>query len=146
MHKINQSQIVPYPQKAMFELVDDVDRYQDFLPWCGGSGEIERTDSTVTAFVSIAFKGLRKSFTTRNTLTKYNLISMELIDGPFRELSGEWRFTVIDDHSCKVSLNLDFEVSGGFIEKLMTPLFLGICESMVKSFCRRADELYGSDK
>lgn len=146
MHKVSTFQIVPYPQKAMFELVDDVGRYQDFLPWCGGSGEIERTDATVTAFVSIAFKGLRKSFTTRNTLTKYHLISLELVDGPFRELSGEWRFAVIDDHSCKVSLNLDFEVAGGFAAKLMTPLFLGIGESMVKSFSKRAAEMYGNDQ
>lgn len=127
----------------MYELVDDVKKYQDFLPWCGGSGEIERTDSTVIAFVSIAFRGIRKSFTTRNTLIKYDRIEMELVDGPFRELSGEWRFHAMQEDSCKVSLDLGFEVSGIVLQKLITPLFLGISTSMVKAFCDRADELYG---
>jgi len=130
----------------MFELVDDVDRYQDFLPWCGGSKVLEQTDSTVTASVSIAFKGLHKSFITRNTLTKYDRISMELVDGQFQELSGEWRFFAIDDHSCEVTLNLDFEVAGGVLGKIIKPVFLLICESMVKAFCNRADELYGNGK
>lgn len=144
MHKISRSAIVPYPQKAMYELVDDVVSYKDFLPWCGGSWEVERTDSTVIASVTIAFKGIRKSFTTRNTLTRYDRIDMELVDGPFRELSGGWRFSEVGGNSCKVSLDLDFVAGGGVVERLIAPLFLGISGSMVKAFCERADELYGN--
>lgn len=143
MHRINKFQIVPYSQQAMYELVDDVEKYQDFLPWCGDSSELERTDSTVTASVAIAFKGIHKSFTTQNTLVKYERISMELVEGPFRELSGEWRFTALNHHSCKVSLELEFVVAGGVIGKLIAPLFAGICDSMVQAFCNRADQLYG---
>ncbi len=146
MPNINRSQIVPYPQKAMFELVDDVGHYQEFLPWCGGASVLERTDFIVIASVSIAFKGLKQSFTTRNTLTKHEQIAMELVDGPFRELSGEWRFIAIDDHSCKVTLNLDFKVAGGFLGKIVQPVFQIICESMVRAFCERADKLYGQGK
>ncbi len=144
MSSVHRSALVTHSSKRMFELVNDVERYSEFLPWCGGSNELNRTEHKVTASVMIDFKGIKKSFTTENHLFPYDRIALILVDGPFSELSGSWEFLALDERSSKVVLNLDFDFSNKIIGKVVGPVFSGIADSMVGSFCTRADEIYGS--
>lgn len=129
--------------RQMFALVNDVQRYSEFLPWCGGSEELERTDDKVLATVMIDFKGIKRSFTTENTLYPYDKTELNLVDGPFSELSGYWEFISLDERSSKVVLNLDFGFSNLIVGKVVGPIFSSIADSMVDSFCTRADDIYG---
>ena len=130
--------------ERMFDLVNDVESYSDFLPWCGGSEELSRSETEVVASVTIAFKGVRKTFTTRNTLTPKSKTALTLVDGPFSELTGSWVFTPIGPDSSRVELSLDFDFGNKLVGKVVGPVFRGIADSMVDSFCRRADQLYGN--
>ncbi len=129
--------------REMYELVNDVDRYQEFLPWCGGSRVIERDQDGYTASVDIAFKGVRKTFTTRNRVTPNTLTELNLVEGPFSDLTGYWAFKEISPEACKISLELNFEFSSKVAEKVLGPVFRMIADTMVDSFSKRADQVYG---
>ena len=144
MYRIERSALVPFSAEQMFELVNDVDSYQAFLPWCGASEEINREQDEVLASVTIAFKGIHKTFTTRNTLTPFEKTHMELVDGPFSQLSGDWLFKALGEDGCRISLELEFDFSNVLVAKALGPLFSAIADSMVDSFCRRAEQVYGS--
>jgi len=141
MYTVSRSALVSHSAEKMFNLVNDVDRYSDFLPWCGDSREVERTNNEVLASVTIDFKGIRKTFTTKNLLKPYQRIDLTLVDGPFSELSGSWEFQELGFDSCKVVLNLDFDFSNKLVGALVGPVFSSIADSMVGSFCSRADEV-----
>lgn len=127
----------------MFALVADVELYGQFLPWCGGAHVLEREPGAVTASVTIAYRGVNKAFTTRNMLDPGRGMTLQLVDGPFRHLHGQWRFEPLDDQACKVSLNLDFEFENRLIALVVGPVFESIANSLVDSFRQRARELYG---
>lgn len=129
----------------MFELVNDIASYPEFLSWCVASRVIERTESTVVAALTIDFKGIRKTFTTRNTLFRDTKMRMELVEGPFSVLTGEWLFSSMDSKVCRVALQLDFEFSSRLMGKMLSPVFSKIANSMVNEFCKRADDLYKGD-
>ncbi len=141
MYKVERSALVMHPAARMCDLVNDVDRYQEFLPWCGGSRVLSRDGDGYTASVDIAFKGLRKSFTTRNVTTGIERIDMALVDGPFSELSGAWTFTEISPEASRISLSLSFGFSNRLVAAAVGPVFRLIADSMVDSFCQRADAL-----
>jgi ribosome-associated toxin RatA of RatAB toxin-antitoxin module len=141
MYTVSRSALVSHSAEKMFNLVNDVDRYSDFLPWCGDSREVERTNNEVLASVTIDFKGIRKTFTTKNLLKPYQRIDLTLVDGPFSELSGSWEFQELGLDSCKVVLHLDFDFSNKLVGALVGPVFSSIADSMVGSFCSRADEV-----
>ncbi len=126
----------------MFELVNDIASYPEFLSWCVASRVIERTESTVLAALTVDFKGIKKTFTTRNTLFRNRKTRMELVEGPFSELTGEWLFSALEGRACKVALKLDFEFSSRVMGKMLSPVFSKIANSMVNEFCKRADDLY----
>lgn len=128
----------------MFELVNDVDRYQEFLPWCGGSRILAREEDGYTASVDIAFKGVRKTFTTRNHTTLNAKTALTLVEGPFSDLHGFWSFKPISPEASKISLELNFSFSNKVVEKVLGPVFRKIADSMVDSFSKRADQIYGS--
>ena len=141
MYKVERSALVMHPAALMRDLVNDVDRYHEFLPWCGGSRVLARDESGYTASVDIAFKGLRKTFTTRNVTRGGERTDMTLVDGPFSELSGSWSFQPISEDASRISLSLEFGFSSRLVEKVVGPVFKSIADSMVDSFCRRADGL-----
>ena len=143
MYTVSRSALVTHSAEKMFNLVNDVDGYSEFLPWCGDSREVERTNNEVVASVTIDFKGIRKTFTTRNTLQPYKRTDLALVDGPFSELSGFWEFQELGSDSCKVVLNLDFDFSNKLVGAVVGPIFSSIADSMVGSFCSRADDVYG---
>lgn len=144
MPNISKSALVQHTAAEMFALVDDVSNYSEFLPWCGGSEEISRNDDEVSATVVIAHSGLNKAFTTKNRLQKHKMIEMSLINGPFKHLHGFWRFESLADDACKVSLDLEYEFSNRLISMVVGPVFNQIANTLVDSFCQRAEVIYGS--
>lgn len=143
MPTIHKSALVPYSNAQMFALVNDVENYPQFLPWCRTSRVLERGMDEVRAAVEIAHGALHKSFTTLNRLQQNKMIEMRLVEGPFRRLEGYWRFDVLGENACKVSLDLDFEFSNRLVAMAMGPVFTQIANSLVDAFCKRARELYG---
>lgn len=145
MHTIARSALVRHSAEDMFSLVDDIESYPLFLPWCSASAVLARSEREVVAQVGIAFRGVRKSFTTRNRLLPGEKIEMELVDGPFSELSGTWAFTPLaqSQGACRISLDLRFDFSNAMVGKIVEPVFTRIADSLVDSFVQRADRLYG---
>jgi len=143
MRKIERSALVPYSAQQMFELVDNIDDYPRFLPWCGEAHVVKRTGQEVEATLTIVWKGIRKSFTTRNHLHPYERIEIELVTGPFRHLEGQWSFTALAEKACKVKVVLEFDFTGSIVDKVFEPIFHHIANSLVEAFCKQAAEKYG---
>ena len=143
MATIEKSALVHHTAEDMFALVDDVSSYAEFLPWCGGSQELSRDNDEVKASVQIAHSGLNKTFTTLNRLQKNKVIEMSLVDGPFKHLHGFWRFDALSEDACKISLDLEYEFSNRLIGMALGPLFSQIANTLVDSFCQRAEVIYG---
>lgn len=143
MPNIHKSALVPYSTAQMFALVDDIDSYALFLPWCRSSTVLTRSEEEVRATIEISHGSLRKSFTTCNRFQKDKIIEMRLEEGPFRNLEGFWRFDVLGEQACKVSLDLDFEFSSKLMGLAMGPVFSQIANSLVDAFTKRAVQVYG---
>jgi ribosome-associated toxin RatA of RatAB toxin-antitoxin module len=126
----------------MYRLVHDIESYPDFLPWCAAASVAEQTHDHQLASVTIdrRMKGAR--FTTRNQLVENETIHMALVDGPFRQLNGVWRFKPIDEYACRVELKMEFEFKSRVFTTLMGAAFTRICDTMVAAFVRRADDIY----
>lgn len=144
MHSIERSVLVPYSAAQMFDLVAGVEKYPEFMPWCGGSEVAERDESGMKASVTISLAGLRQTFTTQNKHTYPSLIELELIDGPFSALHGRWEFVALSEEACKVVFTLRYEFSSRALEKLVGPVFNRIANSFIDSFSKRADVCYGA--
>ena len=129
----------------MFDLVNDVEAYPEFLPWCRQSRVLESSDNQMRAEVGMSLAGISRSFTTRNTLQRPDRIMLHLVDGPFRHLEGEWQFIALREDACRVTLDLTFEVSNRLFGMALTPAFETVGHSVVDAFSRRADALYGRD-
>jgi len=143
MAQVNKSALVPFSAKQMYQLVDDVPSYKEFLPWCGDSEELSREDGVVVASVTIAKGSVNKTFTTKNTSKDTQRIHMELVEGPFKELTGNWQFKELKEGACKVTLNLDYEFSNRLLGMAVGPVFNQIANAMVDSFVERAKAVYG---
>lgn len=140
---IRRSQKEPFSAKQMYQLVNDVDSYPQFLPWCKGSRIVKSTQNMMEASILIAKGPLNKWFTTRNTLIEDEKITLNLVDGPFKHLRGEWRFNDLPDGSSEVHLMIDFDFSFGPARLLLTPIFENIAGSMVSAFSAQAKVRYG---
>ena len=133
---------MPYPARFMYDVVNDVSSYGEFLPWCGGV-EIHHEDETsMEASILMQGAGLNHWFKTRNTMQAGVSIRMALLEGPFSNLDGSWHFTPINDDGCKVELVLQYELKQGLARAIIAPAFSSIANSMVASFCDRATQLY----
>ncbi|MCC5862689.1 MAG: type II toxin-antitoxin system RatA family toxin [Gammaproteobacteria bacterium] len=143
MKHVRRSALVHHSARQMFDLVNDVESYPEFLPWCRATRVFEATDSHMRAQVEMAVGSLTRSFSTRNTLTPPERIELSLLHGPFRHLQGEWRFDALSEQACKVHLEVSFEVSNRLLSTVLTPAFEKICNSLVAAFTKRADRVYG---
>lgn len=141
-HQINKTALVMHSAKRMFLLVNDIARYPEFLPWCAGAEIHEQSLNQITASMVIAKGGIRHTLTTRNQLVVPDAIEMNLVDGPFRNLTGHWSFKELNGNACKVTLTLEFEFSGSLSRMAFGKVFNQAASTMVDAFCRRADELY----
>lgn len=127
----------------MFRLVDDVDSYADFLPWCGRSEILSRNGDTVEAVLELHKGAVSKTFSTRNTLTQNAAIKLELLGGPFRHLEGGWNFQSLGDDGSKVTLELEFEFESRMADMMFGAFFEETCNSLVDAFTGRAAVVYG---
>ncbi|MCH8101045.1 MAG: type II toxin-antitoxin system RatA family toxin [Proteobacteria bacterium] len=143
MRKVSRSALVPYSADQMYALVDDVAAYPSFLRWCSGATVHSRDDEHVEASLELQRGGVSKTFTTRNSLDPGKAIRIALIGGPFRYLSGGWRFEQLGQDGSKVSLQLEFEFESRMTDMLFGRYFEDICNSLVDSFTQRASSIYG---
>ena len=127
----------------MFELVNNINDYSQFLNWCDSSSILNQSDNQITASVEINKGGIKQTFSTLNTLTPYKSIAMELVDGPFDVLSGEWRFEPLGDNAAKIHLDLQFKFKSMLIDMALSPVFKNIANSQLDSFVARAKYIYG---
>ena len=139
MHNIHKSAIVLHPAEKMFQLVDSVENYPQFLPWCGSTQIIERDKEKTIASIEINYKGIRQTFTTKNTKKQNQEMMIKLIDGPFKSLSGQWMFKNIDKDSCQIELKLEYEFSNIILEKLISPVFNMIANTFIDEFIKEAN-------
>lgn len=143
MARIQRSATVPHTPEQMFALVNDIEAYPQFLPWCRSARVLGEGDDWVRARLEMAKGALHRSFTTRNTLERPQRIRIELEDGPFRKLEGDWHFDPAGNGGCQVSLDLEFEFAGRMLSAVAGPVFSQIASSLVDAFRRRAVDLYG---
>lgn len=143
MPSISRSALVPYTPEQMFKVVDDVDHYSEFLPWCGASEELDRKENSVKGSVTIVKGAVNKKFVTLNEFQRYSVIEMKLVEGPFKQLHGYWRFDDLNGEACKISLDLDFEFSNRLVSFAIGPIFNQIANTLVDAFVARAKDVYG---
>jgi ribosome-associated toxin RatA of RatAB toxin-antitoxin module len=144
MSHIQRSALVHYSPAEMYQLVNNVEDYPVFLPWCRSSKLISASDTEMIASIEIAKGILNKTFSTHNLLQKDKRIELQLVDGPFKKLTGYWQFDAIKTaNACKVNLDLEFEFDNAMMSIAAKPIFTQIANSLVDAFCKRAVEVYG---
>ncbi len=144
MKQVRKSALVPYSAEQMFDLVNGVEHYPEFLPWCSTVRVLARNAHSVKATVALVKGGLRQSFTTQNVMEAGRRIEMRLIEGPFRHLHGVWSFHPLGEAGCEVVLAMQYELSNGVLMLAFGQAFNQIANTLVDAFCRRASDLYGT--
>lgn len=143
MREVHRSALVPFSPGQMYDLVADVERYPEFLPWCTSAMILMDAGHEVTVQLGLALGPARGSFTTRNRMTPGSSVEMQLVDGPFSALEGRWLFSPIGDAGARAELRLQFETSGLISGVIFGPAFEQACNQLVDAFGRRAREVYG---
>lgn len=143
MAKVVKSVLVPYSAAEMFELVDRVEDYPQFLPWCGGTDLIRRDETVTEATIHISYLSVKQHFTTENAKRIPELMTIQLKNGPFRKLEGAWHFRRLADTACKIEFELHYEFSSHLLEKVLGPVFGMVTNSLVDAFVHRAENVYG---
>lgn len=143
MAVVHKSVLLGYSAEQMFALVDRVEDYPKFLPWCGGVEVRQREENKLIATLSINYHGIKHSFTTENTNSPPTLMKMSLLEGPFKHLDGTWLFKPLRADACKIEFDLHYEFSSRLLEQVIGPVFNMIATSFVDSFCKRAEVVYG---
>ncbi len=142
MITVERNALVGHGVQDLYSLVEDVEAYPEFLPWCSAAEVHSRVGSQAVVSLQIRYRGVRQRFTTRNTFTAGERIEMTLIDGPFRSLDGVWRFVPLDRQACRVELTLAYELGSPLLARVMGPTFNEIANTLVDAFVRRADTLH----
>ncbi len=143
MHTVARSALVTHSAEDLYSLVNDIESYPAFFPRCGESEVHEHSGREMVARLHIAFRGVHKSFTTRNRLAPFESIRMTLLDGPFSTLSGTWEFKALRRDACRISLDLRFDFANALVGGVIGPVFAPIADSLVESFVARARQLHG---
>ncbi|MBF7144519.1 MULTISPECIES: type II toxin-antitoxin system RatA family toxin [Pseudomonas] len=140
---IQRSALLPYPAQALYDLVNDVARYPEFLPWCSSTKVLDSTPTSMRASLEVAKGGLSQRLVTRNELVPGERIEMNLEEGPFTQLHGIWVFKPLGEKACKISLDLAFDYDGPIVRATLGPLFNQAANTLVDAFCQRAKQLNG---
>ena len=152
MKHVRKTVLLWYSPREMYELVTQVERYPEFLPWCSAADILERDDHGMTARLSLHYAGLRHAFTTRNTHETDQRVRMELVDGPFSALEGTWAFAPVgragqpldaDAAACRIGFDLRYAFANTALEALVSPVFDRIANTLVDSFVQRAEQVHG---
>lgn len=138
MREVKRSALVSQPPARLYALINDIDSYPEFLPWCTHARVLSRTPSEVVATLGVRQGALTGEFTTRNTLIDERSIHMHLVSGPFRTLEGQWLLSPIEAHGCRVEFTLRFEFKSRVSGLLFEPLFAQTVGSLVDAFVQRA--------
>ena len=143
MATVEKTALVHHTTREMYDLVSDINAYQDFLPWCSASRLISESETEICGEIEVSRMGIRQKFSTCNAIYPPDKMHLKLKDGPFKKLEGIWQFTALSEDACKVSLQLEFEFSGRLIDKAFGRVFLIIANDLVEAFCKRAEDVYG---
>jgi ribosome-associated toxin RatA of RatAB toxin-antitoxin module len=140
MKRITRSAIVARSAEDSYALVEDIESYPGFLPWCLVAQVRERAPGRTVATLTVGVKGVRQAFTTENANRPGHSIEMRLLEGPFRRFAAAWRFTPLGAHAAKIEFHLEYEFANRLVARALEPLFEHIADSMVAAFARRAEE------
>ena len=140
MITIKKNALVFHSREKMFTLVDKVEDYPNFLPWCSNTKVIKRTEKITKATISINYHKVKQSFTTENVKVFPVKMNIKLIDGPFKILKGEWSFIKIEKDACKIEFELQYEFSNYFLDKLISPVFNIIANTFIDNFIAKANK------
>ena len=147
MKTVNKSVLIWYSPEEMYALVTAVADYPLFLPWCDHTKVLSTDEAGMTAEIGISFGGIRQSFTTHNAHVDDKQVVINLVDGPFSKLEGEWNFVPLGDgtqRACRVEFTLNYGFANATLAKLVGPVFDKIAGSMVDAFVKRAEQVYGA--
>lgn len=143
MPQIERTVLVPYSCQQMFDLVNDIPAYPEFIPGCSDARILQQEGQHIDAELAISKAGFEQKFATRNYLVEPSRIDMQLLSGPFKSLQGGWRFEPMDSDACKVILHLDFEFSSRMLQFAFGKIFNEVNRRMVDAFAQRAKTVYG---
>jgi len=149
MKHVKKSVLLSYSPREMYTLVTTIEDYPRFLPWCERAEVLERFEAGVTARLHLAYLGVRQSFTTRNLQVAGASVELQLVDGPFSELAGTWRFVPLpaadgpQAKACKVEFNLRYTFANAALEAVVSPVFDRVANTFVESFVKRAEQVHG---
>ena len=142
MKRIARSAIVEHPAAEMYALVEDIESYPRFLPWCRAARVLERGAHRTVASLAVGVKGARYEFSTENTNRPSEAIDMRLREGPFRRFEAHWRFRPLGPRAARIEFTMAYELAGGLVARALAPLFDAIADTMVDAFKRRADQVH----
>lgn len=142
MAVVDKSVLIERTPAQIFELVDRVEDYPLFLPWCGGVELHERSGNRTVATLHINYHGLKSHFSTENEKDPPHWMRLRLKDGPLKHLDGHWKFIPLGDTACKIEFKLHYEFSSKLLEKALGPVFNHIASTFVESFVKRAHQCY----
>ncbi|AGH38638.1 Cyclase/dehydrase [Bibersteinia trehalosi USDA-ARS-USMARC-188] len=143
MPSVNQSALVGYSAEQMYQLVNDYEKYPQFLSGCIGAKTLSLGENELNAELVIQKLGISQRFSTHNTMIPNERITMQLLEGPFKQLSGAWTFEPFDEQSCKINLMLEFEFESPLVAMVFGKVFNELTLKMVNAFKQRAKEVYG---
>ena len=145
MATVHKSVILNHSAEHMYTLVDRIEDYPLFLPWCGGV-DVRRQpeEHRLVATLHIHYHGIKQSFSTENVHEPFSSMTMQLVEGPFKHLTGRWQFKSLRADACRVEFFLEYEFSSKILEQLIGPVFTMIANNFVEAFCKRAEEVYGT--
>jgi ribosome-associated toxin RatA of RatAB toxin-antitoxin module len=141
-HSVNRSALVNYSAQQMFDLVNDIEAYPQYMDGCVGAKVLKREGDWLEARLELSKAGVSQSFVTRNQLRAPESMSMTLVDGPFKYLKGCWRFTALNETACKVSFDLEFELQSKLLGMAVGKLFEAVASKQVDALCARAAQIY----
>lgn len=145
MKRITRSAILEHAASAMYALVERIEAYPEFLPWCAEAQVRERTAGRTVATLAVGMKGMRYRFTTENANRPHEAIDMRLVEGPFRHFAAHWRFSPLGALAVRIDFALEYEFAGAIVSRVLGPVFETIADTMVDAFKRRADTVYGEN-
>ncbi|HOY22266.1 MAG TPA: type II toxin-antitoxin system RatA family toxin [Cellvibrio sp.] len=141
-HSVNRSALVNYSAQQMFDLVNDIEAYPQYMDGCVGAKILKREGEWLEARLELSKAGISQSFVTRNQLRAPESMSMTLVDGPFKYLKGCWHFTALNETACKVSFDLEFELQSKLLGMAVGKLFESVAGKQVDALCERAAQVY----
>lgn len=143
MKRVARSAIMEHSAESLYALIEDIESYPQFLPWCREAKVRARDADRTVATLAVGLRGIRQSFTTENRNEPGRAIQMKLVEGPFKRFSAGWRLAPLGAHAARAEFSMEYEFSSRVLARLLEPLFNHIADTMVDAFVRRADALYG---